>query len=616
MRATSRVGDVRLGTAHTGGVPSVAVNGPRQSHDSSSASGARVDPSSPLGQLASAASLDIASADRDRDIVTAVLEDLFDVSIRTDHDVAEVSDYLRRRQPVDDVYVAWDGRLGAIEVTGRLDGAVLVDENGTSIAATISGATLHFAEPLSYGMHTLSVGVDGRESLSTVISAPRTLPLPDPGLWGVFASTFALRGSEDLGVGDFSALRELADAVHQLGGDFVATLPVLPVYLDAPIDISPFTPISRTAWNELHVDLSLAPGAEAIADVVIDTPATTPRLVDYPQVARQLRASLATYARVVRDHPALRGELDRFLVSNPDIARYARFRSLGETLSRDWRRWPAPWRYGDLSSAPVDADIELMHQVGQWLAFRQMDELIGEVRDRGQRLQLELPVASHPNGFDVWREQRLHMSRTRVHEPPDGSAPGLAWGHLGVRPDRDRRRGHRAFGAAVRHHAQGGFLRIDQISALWRSWLVPDGADISAGVYLHQPAEEFLAIVCLECHRTNAIVVAGNLSSAPAEIREVMLGHGAMQPLLDGRRAARSNDERISGNDLPNVVHRSGDAALVHLDDLLAEFGPTPLDEDASHQWRVRHPRGVTAALDDDRLRSWFDDFIASWDTP
>ncbi len=568
-----------------------------------------VDPASSLGQLATEAGLNLGSGAPSREVLTAILEDLIGVAISTERDIGDVLDFIKRPVPVDDVLVAWNGRMGPIEIAGRIDGAVLVSEDGSSLAATTDGATISFDEPLPFGMHTLSVGVAGREALSTIISAPRSLPEPTPRLWGAFASTFALRGIADVGVGDFSALGQLATSIHKLGGEFVATPPLLPVYLDKPIDISPFTPITRTAWNELHVDLSLVPGAEALGDVVIDPPTSTPRLVDYPEVASRQRQSLTTYSKLVRDHPALRGELDRFLVSNPDVARYARFRSLGETLSRDWRRWPAPWRHGDLSSAPVDADIELMHQVGQWLAFNQIERLIDEVRDRGQRLQLELPVGSHPNGFDVWADQRLHMSHTRVHEPIDNTAPGIDWGHLAVRPDRDRRRGHRSFAAAVRHHAQGGFLRIDQISALWRSWVVPDGAETSEGLYLEQPAEELLAIVCLECHRSNAIVSAGNLSSAPPHIRAEMLDLGAMQPLLDGRRSS----ERAPIDD---AVHTSGDAALVHLDDLLARFGPTPSQECDTTQWRVRHPKGVTAALDDERLRDWFTSFVECWTQP
>lgn len=536
-----------------------------------------------------------------------MLEDVYDISLATDNAVHDVLDVVNQPQPVPSVIVAWDGCIGPLEVGPAIDGAVLVADDGTSLAAHLNGSTITFDEPLPHGMHTLSVGAAGRESLATVISAPSLLPSQTSQMWGVFASAFALRGTADLGIGDFTALAQLASSIHDRGGAFVATLPMLPLFVDEPVDITPFTPITRTAWNELHVDLSQAPAAEAIADVVVEPPEKTPRLVDYPQVARRQRHSLRAYSRVVGGHPALRAELDRFLVSNQGIAQYARFRALGETLSRDWRRWPAPWRHGDLSNAPVDAELELMHQVGQWLASTQTTRLIDDMRDRGQRLQLELPVGTHPLGYDVWADQSSHCRRTRVLEAPDGSAPGMDTGHLALRAWRDRRRGHRTFAAAVHHHARGGFLRIDQISELWRSWVVPDGADPADGVYLRHRHEELLAIVSLECSRAGAIMTAGNLSTAATDVRERLARSGAMVPLLDGRR----ND--VPDDGFHDAVHRSGDAALIHLDELLAGFAPAAVEATNNESFRVRHPRGINATLDDARVASWFDEFVAHW---
>lgn len=573
--------------------------------------GTPIERTTPLGRLALESDLDIdrggPNGPPSAEIVRAVLEDVYEIELPNDRAVHDVLDVVNQPRAVSSVIVAWDGRIGPLEVGARADGAVLVGDDGTSLAAHLDGSTITFDEPLPYGMHTLSVGWAGRESLATVISAPSRLPTPQPGMWGVYASAFALRGTADLGIGDFTALGQLAESIHGRGGHFVATLPVLPLFVDAPVDITPFTPITRTAWNELHVDLAKAPGAEAIEDVVVEPPERTPRLVDYPEVARRQRHSLRAYARVVGAHPALRAELDRFLVLNPNIAQYARFRALGETLSRDWRRWPAPWRHGDLSNAPVDGDIELMHQVGQWLASTQMTRLIDEMRDRGQRLQLELPVGTHPLGYDVWADQSSHCRRTRVLEAPDGSAPGMDTGHLALRTWRDRRRGHRTFAAAVHHHARGGFLRIDQISELWRSWVVPDGADPGEGVYLRHRPDELLAIVSLECHRAGAVVTAGNLSTATADVRDRLADFGAMAPLLDGRRCDVDDD------DLPVAVHRSGDAALIHLDEVLAGFGPASLDPSDDESYRVRHPRGINATLDDERVAGWFDDFVATW---
>ncbi len=578
---------------------------------------APVDPHTPLGRLASLVGLAIEGVPAtsctpgvqapDDEIVRAILEDALDVPLTTNADISDALAHEQHGPPIEPVIIAWNGVFEPVQVGSSLQGAILVTEVGSSIAADTSNGTIRFDSVLPLGVHTLSVGVSGREVLSMVFSAPRRVPTPDKRFWGVFASAFALRGADDHGVGNFTALRQLAHSVHQLGGEFIATLPLLPVFLDTPQVIVPFAPVTRVGWNMLNIDLALAPGAEAIADVVIDPPDRIPRLVDYPEVVRRFRGSLTAYAAVVRDHPALRAQLDRFLVSNPRIMHYARFRSLGETMSRDWRRWPAPWRQGDLTNAPVDPDIELIHQVGQWLAFTQIQSLMDEMRDRGQRLQLEVTMSVHPMGFDVWSDQRLHMSRTRVFEPPDGTAAGSEWGHLAARPQRSRRRGYYDFHETLRHHAQGGFIRIDQISALWRTWCVPEGADSTQGAYLHHNAEEHLALVCLEAHRSSAFVTGGNLSSAPRHIRDRVKAAGVLDPLLD----ARSDQTRRNHNQSLSKV--SGPAALIHLDELLADYGPRPLGQTENDRFRVRHPKGFNASLDDDRVRGWVEEFATSW---
>lgn len=536
-----------------------------------------------------------------------MLEDLLDHPLSSETDIADALVHELQQMPIEPVIIAWDGVFAPVEVGSALQGAILVTEVGNSIAADVEDGQLRFGQHLPMGVHTLSVGISGREHLSMVISAPRQVPTPDRRFWGVFASAFALRGADDHGVGNFTALRQLADSVYELGGDFVATLPLMPVFLDTPQEIVPFAPVTRVGWNMLNIDLALAPGAEAIADVVVDPPERTPRLVDYPDVAKRFRASLAAYSKVVGDHPALRAQLDRFLVSNPRIMQYARFRSLGETMSRDWRRWPAPWRQGDLSTAPVDPEIELMHQVGQWLAFTQIESLIDTMRDRDQRLQLEITMGVHSMGFDVWSDQRLYMSRTKVFEPPDNTAAGSDWGHPAARPQRSRRRAHHAFHEAIRHHAQGGFIRIDQITALWRTWCVPDGAEPTQGVYVNHAPEEHLALVCLEANRVGAFVTGGNLSSAPAFIRDRVRAAGVLDPLLDARRdmSRRNHNAQLSG--------APGPAALIHLDELLADYGPRPLESSDDERFRVRHPKGFNASLDDDRVRTWVEDFARSW---
>ena len=75
--------------------------------------------------------------------------------------------------------------------------------------------------PLPLGIHALSVG----DKITTILSAPRSLPLPDRG-WGVTAPLWGLRGPDRAGFGDFHDLRLAGNAVAQHGAAFLGINPI------------------------------------------------------------------------------------------------------------------------------------------------------------------------------------------------------------------------------------------------------------------------------------------------------------------------------------------------------------------------------------------------------
>ena len=69
-------------------------------------------------------------------------------------------------------------------------------------------------------------------------------------------------------------------------------------------------------------------------------------------------------------------------------------------------------------------------------------------------------------------------------------------------------------------------LRIDHVMWFNRLFWIPQGAEAREGVYVHYPAEELYAILCLESHRHQTVVVGEDLGTVPAYIRPQLACHG------------------------------------------------------------------------------------------
>src|SRR5439155_23281055 len=69
-------------------------------------------------------------------------------------------------------------------------------------------------------------------------------------------------------------------------------------------------------------------------------------------------------------------------------------------------------------------------------------------------------------------------------------------------------------------------LRLDHVMGLHRLYWIPKGFPASEGAYIHYPAEEFYAILCLESHRHKTALVGENLGTVPPQVNKSMARHG------------------------------------------------------------------------------------------
>jgi 4-alpha-glucanotransferase len=464
-------------------------------------------------------------------------------------DVGDAADALRERRAqlaarvVEPVLVAWEGVLDEVVVRPRTADRLRLgvalegeDEPAGWVTTVASPAGKPVAVPmrarLPHGYHRLVVASRSRREDALVIAAPRRAPAPVGRTWGVFAPSYALRSSDDWGVGGFRELGALVAWVRERGGSLVATLPMLAQFLDGPVfEPGPYAPASRLFWNELFLDVERLPELDASpeARAALEDP-------DLRREVKQLRATpLVEYRRAMAAKRRVLGPLAErvlaapphpfreFVSSRPEVREYARFRQEVERRGEWWGVWPSPERGGELAGDPHDDPSGRYHLYVQWAAERQLRDL---APDRSG-LALDLPLGVHPAGFDAWRWRHVFLDGVSVGAPPDPLfSGGQEWGFRPLHPDRIREDGYRYPIACVRHLLRNAsLLRLDHVMGLHRVYCVPKGMPSTAGVYVGFRPDEWYAMLSLEAHRAGAVIIGEDLGTVPAYVRRAMRSH-------------------------------------------------------------------------------------------
>jgi 4-alpha-glucanotransferase len=417
------------------------------------------------------------------------------------------------------------------------------------------------------GYHTLVIN-DQRVTLAvapprcyTVADAWRTLHndddsgdnRPTPPLWGIAAQLYGLRRTGDGGIGDYSALAQIAVGSAKRGAHALAVSPTHAMFSAEPERFSPYSPSSRLWLNVTHIDPAAVFGADAAhaaleAAQAGDTWSKLERLplIDWPnavvlklKVLRTLYEHFCTHERAQHTPRALEfhGFCER---AGRALEDHARFEALqAAQLSQEggnghWRNWPEALR--DPRSPEVEAFAEAnRHEVDfhlflQWLAAKGLSHAQHAARDAGMAVGLiaDLAVGCDSAGSHAWSYRDDMLQGVSVGAPPDlFNQAGQAWGLTTFSPRAMRTQGFSAFIDMLRAaFAHAGGIRIDHILGLRRLWLVPEGESARNGAYLRYPLEDLLRLIALESWRHRAIVIGEDLGTVPPGFRERLEEHG------------------------------------------------------------------------------------------
>jgi 4-alpha-glucanotransferase len=236
---------------------------------------------------------------------------------------------------------------------------------------------------------------------------------------GVLVPLFALRGRDDLGIGDTGALREFIDWVAQIGFKLVQLLPIN----ETGADNSPYNAISAMAIEPttLHLAPNSSPDLtrEDFDAAVAGADLRSLRLgeVKYRQVKklkrRILEKAFANFSAKASEERQL--EFKTFCEQEAAWLRdYAFFRVLMEENedSAAWNRWPAHHQSIErarnwLRGLPQDRQAGLASRQNffcyvQWIAHQQWRAIKSYAEERGVALMGDIPFGVSYYSADVF----------------------------------------------------------------------------------------------------------------------------------------------------------------------------------------------------------------------
>jgi len=471
---------------------------------------------------------------------------------------------------IEPVIVCWDGHLAPVHI--RLsdmhkDSPItvrLVLENGEkqfwqvqdagSFLPDVQTAVVHGRKytikhvilpvDLPVGYHHLTIEIAGSSADALIFSAPKRCYERNIDCncrqWGFMTPLYALKSDNDpWGGGTFSCLEEIADVTADMGGNTIATLPMLAGFYGSSGELSPYFPASRLFWNEVYIDTDKIEQMGEISSVNKIMSSTgfqngqrllrnNPRF-DYRNQMNLKRSILMEISRNlfnggINNNPDYRD----FVSRNPAVEDYAEFRSVGEKNNIGWPAWPDRQLSGKINPDDYDGENKRYHIAAQWIADSQIRSIYKNLSHRMMQLYFDFPLGISPDSYDVWRNKEVFLHGVAAGAPPDSFFTcGQNWGLAALHPEGIRKQGYRYYIDCLKHNLQyAGILRIDHVMAFQRLFVIPNGTIPTDGVYIRYRAPEFYALTAIESHRHRTEILGEDLGTVPAQVRLEMSRHG------------------------------------------------------------------------------------------
>jgi 4-alpha-glucanotransferase len=485
---------------------------------------------------------------------------------------------------------------------------------------------------LPLGYHTLSVVIDDDELGSMrLIIAPSSCFKPKAltqgqKVWGLSVQLYCLRSDNNWGVGDFSDLSFLVEKLASQGAQFVGLNPIHALYPANANACSPYGPSSRRWLNFIYIDVTTLDGYQQASTQTIVNDADFQHklqqvratdLVDYEVVTElklQALESVFEYqnSQYLSKNTKLNKVFKAFVAQGGNsLQTLAVYDALQEDLAAQQKPswgWPVfPKELSDFHNPAVktftkkNAKRVKFFLWLQWQAALQLEQVnqVAQKYDMLIGLYRDLAVGVSEGSAEIWGNKELYCTDASVGAPPDILGPlGQNWGLPPMDPEKLYEQQYQPiielFDANMR---ATGALRIDHVMALLRLWWVVRGDDAKEGGYVYYPVDDLLAILALESHRHQSLVIGEDLGTVPDEIRAKLADNGVysyrvffFEQAQDGGffspdHYPEQSMSTLTTHDMPTLT------GYWHCDDLVLgkELGLYPTEEILSTLYASRH---------------------------
>ncbi|WP_238422611.1 4-alpha-glucanotransferase [Gordonia sp. 'Campus'] len=489
----------------------------------------------------------------------------------------------------------------------------------------VGRATFAVPDDLAPGYHQIKALDldDSTASSAPLIVTPRRLHTADRltgrKRWGLAAQLYSIRSADSWGVGDFADLTGICEvAGSAYGADFVQVNPLHAAQPQAPIEASPYLPVTRRFVNPLYIRITDIPELDGLSKsqrkwvrklgrgFLAENTAT-----DKIKRNKSFRAKMDALELIydVPLDPSRKSAYRAFRRrEGKGLKRFATWCALAERYDADDPRWHTKFAdpaYMKKKRAKLARRIDF-HMWLQWICDEQLETAAHAATSSGMAIGVmaDLAVGVARHSADAWALGDVLATGATVGAPPDGfNQQGQDWDQPPWHPRRLAEAGYEPYRDMIRtvlRHAGG--VRVDHILGLFRLWWIPDGVGPAGGTYVRYDSEAMIGILALEAQRADAVVVGEDLGVFEPSVQDTLRERGILGTSIlwfeQGPDAAVPPEEyrelcltSVTTHDLPPTVgYLAGDHIA-----LRSRLGLLASGEDAE---RARDARERDAVLE------------------
>jgi len=307
-------------------------------------------------------------------------------------------------------------------------------------------------------------------------------------LAGLAVPVFSLRSEDDLGVGQFSDLKLLADFLEKSGMRIIQLLPVqdTTIFMNY-LDSSPYSVVSSFALHPLYLGFNEYMGNFSTSEweelVAAKRDLNELEQVDYEKTMQTKWNFAALLFKKMKDKTFSSEEYKEFLEQHAVwLKPYAAFSTLREIYgTTNFEEWDSNHQlykeeiFNELNKDHHLTELLELQLFVQFLLHKQLKDAADYCHSKGIFLKGDIPVGIMKHSVDAWAHPELYHMDMQTGAPPDSfSTTGQNWSFPTYNWEKMSEDGYAWWKKRLSTMAEYfDAYRLDHILGFFRIWEIP-----------------------------------------------------------------------------------------------------------------------------------------------